>query len=51
MKSCPVDAIRMGEDGLAKIDEAKCINCGACQAKCPFGAIEDMSWMLDVIDY
>ena len=29
---------------------SKCINCGACQAKCPFGAIEDMSWMLDVIE-
>lgn len=49
MKSCPVDAITMGEDGLAKIDESKCINCGACQAQCPFGAIEDMSWMVNVI--
>lgn len=50
MKSCPVDAIKMGDDGLANIDESKCINCGACQAKCPFGAIEDMSWMVPVIE-
>lgn len=49
MKSCPVDAIKMDNNGIAEIDEVKCINCGACQAKCPFGAIEDMSWMCDVI--
>lgn len=50
MKSCPVDAIKIGKHGIAKIDEVKCINCGACQAKCPFGAIEDMSWMCEVIE-
>ena len=49
-KSCPVDAISIGENNIAQIDEEKCIICGACQAKCPFGAIEDMSWMVPVIE-
>ena len=28
----------------------KCINCAACQTACPFGAIEDISHMTDVIN-
>ena len=32
------------------IDETKCISCGACQAGCPFGAIEDISFMTKVIE-
>lgn len=49
LSACKFDAIHMGEDH-AFIDYDKCKECGACQAKCPFGAIEDMSWMLDVIE-
>lgn len=38
-KSCPVDAISGEVKGLHSIDQAKCIKCGACLAKCPFKAI------------
>ena len=32
-----------------KITDA-CISCGACVYQCPFGAISDKSYILDVID-
>lgn len=32
------------------IDEKKCIQCGACVYQCPFGAITDRSYILNVID-
>ena len=35
---------------MAQIDEEKCIACGACVYQCPFGAIMDKSYILDVID-
>ena len=35
----------------AQIDNNKCIACGACVYQCPFGAIMDKSYMLNVIDY
>ena len=34
VKQCPVEAIRM-EGNLPVIDYSKCVNCGACAAKCP----------------
>lgn len=33
-KVCPVDAIIV-ENGLARVNEAKCIGCGKCIAECP----------------
>lgn len=36
---CPVDAISGSPKQLHVIDHAKCIKCGACVAKCRFGAI------------
>ena len=36
--ACPVDAISLGDDGLAVIDPEKCISCGTCAAVCPVGA-------------
>lgn len=48
-KSCPVGAISMGEDKKAKIDINKCISCGNCVYQCPFGALQDKSWIVDVI--
>lgn len=49
-KSCPVKAINMDENDIATIDPAKCVNCGACVAGCPFGAISDVSMMTNVIE-
>ena len=45
-----VKAISMNEDKAAIIDNDKCIQCGACVYQCPFGAISDKSYILDVID-
>jgi Na+-translocating ferredoxin:NAD+ oxidoreductase RNF subunit RnfB len=38
-KACPVDAIAGEIKQLHTIDADKCIKCGACFSKCPFGAI------------
>lgn len=51
MRFCPVDAIQADEDGRVWIDDEKCIRCGSCISKCPFGAISDSSRMIEVIDY
>jgi Fe-S-cluster-containing hydrogenase component 2 len=39
MQVCPVEAIVRDENGLVTVDRDKCINCKACAAACPFGAI------------
>lgn len=36
--NCSMKAVSM-EDGKAVIDKDKCINCGVCVGKCPFGAV------------
>lgn len=40
----------MNENKSATIDNNKCISCGACVYQCPFGAITDKSYILDVIN-
>jgi len=35
---------------IIEVDEDKCINCAACQSACPFGAIEDISYIVNVIE-
>ena len=40
----------MNEDQEAKIDNDKCIACGACVYQCPFGAINEKSYILQVIN-
>ena len=47
--ACKIKAISMGEEKQALIDNSKCISC-ACVYQCPFGAINDKSFILDVID-
>lgn len=49
IKSCPVEAVDMDDNDLAKIDESKCLNCGQCVQNCPFGAIGVVSMMTNVI--
>ena len=50
-RTCPVDAIQVGEDKIVRIDDEKCIRCGSCIKDCPFGAISDSSRMLEVIEH
>ena len=46
---CPKGAISFDHNYVAYIDNEKCIACGACVYQCPFGAIMDKSYILDVI--
>lgn len=48
-KACKIKAISMDENKKAEINYEKCISCGACVYQCPFGAIQDRSFILDVI--
>ena len=48
--ACKIKAISINEDNAAKIDDEKCIQCGACVYQCPFGAISDKSFIINVID-
>ena len=48
--ACKVGAIGKDEQQYAHIDNSKCISCGACVYQCPFGAIMDKSYLLEVID-
>jgi Fe-S-cluster-containing hydrogenase component 2 len=36
---CPTGAIRRGGDDVVRVDDATCIGCGVCAARCPFDAI------------
>lgn len=40
VKSCPFDAMTLGENGLPIIDENKCTGCGKCETVCPKHVIE-----------
>ncbi len=51
MRSCDVNAITIGMDKLAIINNKTCIACGHCVSACPFGAISDMSHITDVIKH
>ena len=48
--ACKIKAISINEDNAAAIDNSKCTACGACVYQCPFGAIMDKSYILNVID-
>ncbi len=37
--ACPVNAVSVGEDGHAVIDEKRCVRCGRCKSACPYEAI------------
>ena len=49
-KACGVDAIGVGENGVAKIDYDKCVSCGMCLVNCPFGAIVDKGQIFQLIN-
>ena len=44
------DDINIFKGNAASIDNEKCIQCGACVYQCPFGAITDKSFILNVVD-
>ena len=48
-EACPVGAISKDESGKEHIDPEKCILCGKCLQSCPFGAVVEMSQMVDVL--
>lgn len=37
--NCPKDAVTFNDNGQAKIDHNKCINCGICKNACPYHSI------------
>lgn len=37
VEACPFDAIKIGEDGLPVVDQARCTACGNCVKTCPKG--------------
>ena len=39
VEECPVGAITLGEQDLARIDEQECIRCGRCHDVCPEEAV------------
>jgi ferredoxin hydrogenase large subunit len=48
-KFCPVNAISGGLGSLHSIRDDACVSCGQCLTACPFGAIEQMSFVDDVL--
>lgn len=47
--SCPVNAIKKNEYGIAQIDYDVCISCGKCIMNCPFGAVCEKSQIIDIL--
>ena len=43
VRSCPFDAITMGDEGLPVFDPEKCRGCGTCEEICPKGIIDVIS--------
>jgi len=37
--ACPTGAIVKGEDGVVRLDEARCVGCGACAIACVWGGV------------
>jgi NAD-dependent dihydropyrimidine dehydrogenase PreA subunit len=38
-KVCPIDSIKIGDDGFPQVDSSSCIGCGICLSRCKYGAI------------
>lgn len=46
---CRFDAIHV-EDGVARVDREKCVNCGACIAECPRGIIRSVPYDAEAVN-
>ena len=49
-EACGPKAIEIDENGKTRINDDKCVSCGACLVACPFGAIQDKSFLLDIMN-
>jgi len=38
VNACPTKAMHVAEDGIVKVDPAKCVGCRYCEWACPYGA-------------
>jgi Fe-S-cluster-containing hydrogenase component 2 len=36
---CPSDSLEVGDDGVIRVDDDSCIECGECVDACPVGAV------------
>jgi len=41
VKVCPMEALKINDDGKITVDKSLCINCGKCIGKCAFGCIPE----------
>ena len=39
-RNCPMDAIKIGEDGKVEINQETCVGCGLCVDKCKLDVIK-----------
>jgi len=51
VKTCPEEAITIGEEGLPVVDEDKCIGCGKCVAVCPQKVLELVSPVSSILRF
>ena len=52
--SCPVEAIKIGDDGKVVINQETCVGCGLCKNKCKLGVIsikQTMPMRADIGEY
>ena len=49
VRACPFDAMYIGKDGIAHVDNEKCVACGKCIAACPKTVIEMVPYSQEVI--
>ncbi len=40
VRSCPFDALKMGEEGFPEVVPGKCVGCGTCEKVCPTHVIK-----------
>ena len=39
LKACPNEALRLNDQGMPVIYREECLQCGACEAACPYNAL------------
>ena len=49
IRACGANALSINGDKKVVIDNDECTQCGACVYQCPFGAIMDKSYIVEII--